>query len=91
MDRIWLFRCITQHQREVVTQLWEWRVEAPDGSAKTSRGTFHTLPACVHDAQQSGFLGNVDPATGTFSAKHYEMKVGDYGDIIFKPRAGRPE
>jgi hypothetical protein len=40
----------------------------------------------VRDAQKFGFMGNVDASTGTFTTKHYEMKVGDYGDIIFKPR-----
>ena len=31
-------------------------------------------------------MGDVDPTTGTFTATHYEMKVGDYGDIVFRPR-----
>jgi hypothetical protein len=31
-------------------------------------------------------MGDVDPSTGTFTASHYEMNVGDYGDFVFRPR-----
>jgi hypothetical protein len=86
VNRIWLFRCVTQHNLTVVTQLWEWRVEAQDGAASVSTRSFGTLPDCVADAKRHGFMGDVDPTTGTFTATHYEMKVGDYGDIIFRPR-----
>jgi len=86
MNRVWLFRCVTQHCSQAVTQRWEWRAESPDGTVSTSKVGFHTLAACVHDAQRAGFLGVVDPASGIFSTNHYEMKVGDYGDVVFKPR-----
>ena len=86
MDRVWLFRCVTQHSGTVVSQLWRWRVEARDGTVSLSTKAFNTLPECVGDAKRNGFMGDVDASTGTFTATHYEMKVGDYGDIIFRPR-----
>lgn len=88
MDRVWLFRSITQHSSvTAVAQVWQWRVEARDGTVSVSRTSFGTLPECVGDAKRHGFMGDVDPSTGTFmAATHYEMKVGDYGDIVFRPR-----
>ena len=87
MDRVWLFRCVTQQSSNtVVTQVWQWRVEARDGTVSVSSRSFGTLPECVSDAKQHGFMGDVDPSTGTFTTTRYEMQVGDFGDIIFRPR-----
>ncbi|MDB5924883.1 MAG: hypothetical protein JWN13_3819 [Betaproteobacteria bacterium] len=87
MDRVWLFRCVTQHSSaNVVAQGWQWRVEAPDGAVSASSTSFGTLPECVADAKRHGFMGDVDPSTGTFTTTRYEMRVGDYGDIVLRPR-----
>jgi hypothetical protein len=84
---VWLFRSVSQRSSATaVAQVWQWRVETRNGIASVSSTSFGTLRECVADAKLHGFMGDVDPATGIFTATHYEMKVGDYGDIIFRPR-----
>jgi hypothetical protein len=72
-----------------VRQVWQWRAEAIDGAVAVSDKGFATLPECVADAKRHGFAGDVDPSTGAFHTNHYEMKVGDYGDFVLRPR-GQP-
>jgi hypothetical protein len=87
MKLAWRFRCFSQRtSADVVTQVWHWRVEAIDGTVSVPSRSFSTLPECVADAKRRGFMGDVDPSTGTFTASHYEMNVGDYGDFVFQPR-----
>ncbi|MEA3157570.1 MAG: hypothetical protein QOK44_5159 [Betaproteobacteria bacterium] len=87
MNRVWLFRCVNQSGETVATHVWQWRVEARDGTVSVSRRTFHTLPECVADAKLEGFMGEVDATTGTFMTHYYEVQVGDFGDIVLRPRA----
>jgi hypothetical protein len=83
----WRFRCLSQRTSDdVVSQVWHWRVEAVDGTVSVPSEGFSTLRKCVADAKRRGFMGDVDRSTRTFTATLYEMKVGDYGDIIFHPR-----
>jgi hypothetical protein len=87
VDLSWHFRRFSERASEdVVTQVWQWRAEAVDGTVSVPSRGFSTLPECVADAKRRGFMGDVNPSTGTFTASHYEMKVGDYGDIVFRPR-----
>jgi hypothetical protein len=87
MKLAWRFRCFSQRTSEdVVSQVWHWRVEAVDGTVSVPSKGFSTLPECVADAKRRGFMGDVDPSTGTFTASHYDMNVGDYGDFVFRPR-----
>jgi hypothetical protein len=87
MKLAWRFRCFSQRtSADVVTQVWNWRVEAVNGTVSVPSRSFSTLSECVADAKRRGFMGDVDPSTGTFTASHYEMDVGDYGDFVFRPR-----
>jgi hypothetical protein len=87
VKRIWIFRNVTHRGSATdLTQVWQWRAEASDGTVSVSAKSFVTLPECVADAKRCGFAGDVDPSTGKFATTHYEMKIGEYGDIQFRPR-----
>jgi hypothetical protein len=85
MDLSWHFRCFSQRTNaDIVTQVWQWHVKAVDGTVSVPSKSFSTLPECVADAKRRGFKGDVDASTGRFTAPQYEMKVGDYGEFVFR-------
>jgi hypothetical protein len=81
-NRTWHFKSVFHHAGNVAGHLWQWEAVSPSGRTTHSTRSFPTLPQCVHDAQQHGFLGAVDAATGTFTSKSYELNVREGGGVI---------
>ena len=88
-NRTWQFKSVFQHVGNVAGHLWKWEAVSPDGGVAHSSSLFGTLPQCVHDAQQHGFLGAVDAATGTFTSKSYEVNVREGGGVIVLSPLGK--
>jgi hypothetical protein len=86
-SRAWYFKSAAQQLGHRVTFTWRWEATLPDGALEQSAHRFGTLAACVRDAQQSGFTGEVDPAIGAFRSDSYEIAVfEDSRSVSVAPR-----
>jgi hypothetical protein len=83
-NRIWRFKSVPHRVASTaIAHVWQWQTETPDGVLIASTEAFHTLIECVRDARRNGFTGELDPVTGVFTARDYEVHSGDYGAMTF--------
>ena len=83
--RTWRFSSVPHQQGRASAHLWKWEALIGQSAIGESRQLFGTLAECVSDAQQCGFRGRVEPATGLFVATEYHITTHDDGALTLSP------
>jgi hypothetical protein len=74
----WRFKSVPRQVAAThMGHVWRWQTETREGVRRESIEVFHTLDACVRDAQQNGFTGDINEGTRLFSALGYEIRISD--------------
>ena len=75
----WCFKTATRSTRESVVHRWYWQIDTQHTLiAVTSTKLFETIDACIADARDNGFRGEVDVPDAITLPAMITCEEGDY-------------